>query len=103
MLKDYVGAQEALIDLADKLKAIKNETILIDCQQDHQSAFLAESPLDGNKLARFLTLENVFLSEKIKALNASIVGRDNSTRQSLAPEPNVGVPTAQFASQLAKY
>jgi hypothetical protein len=44
MLKDYVAAQEALIELADKLKAIKNETISIDCQQDHQSAFLGESP-----------------------------------------------------------
>jgi hypothetical protein len=32
MLKDYVAAQEALIELADKLKAIKNETISIDCQ-----------------------------------------------------------------------
>jgi hypothetical protein len=30
MLKDYVAAQEALIDLAAKLKAMKNEPLFID-------------------------------------------------------------------------
>lgn len=32
--------------------------------------------------------ENIFLSDKIKAVNASIVGGSFSTRQSMAPEPN---------------
>lgn len=102
MLKDYVAAQEALIDLAAKLKAMQNESLLID-NSFSKLSLQNEETQEESKLVKCLMQENIFLSEKIKTLNTSIVGGCNSTRQSIAPEPIKSVPKAQFVSKLTKY